>query len=206
MFQRIKKHWRKIVLTLLGLALFFLISPALVRHSEANRIFTVDEVEAQPVALVFGAGISKNGGPSDALYDRLTVAAQLYKAGKVSEILVSGDNSTEEYNEPDVMSQTLQKAFKIPSEAITADYAGRRTYDSCIRAKEVFGVENAILVTQEFHLPRALYTCKALGVDSVGVSASLQPYVLEAYYTKRETLALYKMLMDLYLWSPDYIE
>ena len=186
-----------------------LYSPFLVQTFEATKILTVEELpddtEGTQIALVFGAGIGKNGGPSDALYDRLTVASQLYKAGKVSSILVSGDNSTEDYNEPDVMSETLQNAFAIPADVITEDYAGRRTYDTCIRAQEIFGVTHAILVTQEFHLPRAIYTCNSLGVESMGVSASLQPYVFADFYEVREYAATLAMFVDLYLWSPEYI-
>ena len=184
-------------------------SPFLVQKFEAEKILIVDELpndeDGTAVALVFGAGIGKNGGPSDALYDRLTVASQLYKAGKVSRILVSGDNSTDDYNEPDVMSETLQNAFAIPKSVITEDYAGRRTYDTCIRAKENFGLTSAILVTQEFHLYRAIYTCNSLGIDSVGVSASLQPYVFADYYEVREYAATLAMFLDLYVWSPNYI-
>ncbi len=186
-----------------------LYSPFLVQKFEATKILSVDELpddtEGTQVALVFGAGIGKNGGPSDALYDRLTVASQLYKAGKVSSILVSGDNSTEDYNEPDVMSETLQNAFAIPASIITEDYAGRRTYDTCVRAQEIFGVTHAILVTQEFHLPRAIYTCSSLGLESVGVSASLQAYVFADFYEVREYAATLSMFVDLYLWSPEYI-
>lgn len=182
-----------------------LLAPFFIKGWANSKILTVEESEAREVALVFGAGIGKNGGPSDALYDRLTVASQLYKADKVKHILVSGDNSSEDYNEPEVMSQTLQNAFAIPAEDITEDYAGRRTYDTCARAKEMFGVESAILVTQTFHLPRALYTCESLGIESSGVSATLQPYVFDVYYKKREYLATLQMLVDLYLWTPDYI-
>lgn len=184
-------------------------SPFLVQKFETRKIVTVDElpddVDGTQVALVFGAGIGKNGGPSDALYDRLTIASQLYKAGKVSSILVSGDNPSDEYSEPEVMRETLENVFAIPASVITDDFAGRRTYDTCIRAQEIFGVTNAILVTQEFHLPRAIYTCNSLGVESVGVSASLQPYVFADFYELREYAATLAMFVDLYVWSPTYI-
>jgi SanA protein len=195
---------RKIALAVLIVTLAVAVSPFLVQS--LAKIYTVEDVPANTVAIVFGAGLGKAGGPSDVLYDRLTVASQLYKAGKVQKILVSGDNSYENYNEPEVMAATLIEAFAIPAEDIGQDFAGRRTYDTCIRAKEVFGIEQAILVTQDFHLPRALYTCNSLGIESVGVSASLQPYILEDYYAFREYPATLAMFMDLYLWSPDYIE
>jgi SanA protein len=197
---------KKIAFALMLLGVTFFALPLLVQHFEQSKIYTVDEVPAQTVAIVFGAGIGKNGGPSDVLYDRLTIASQLYKAGKVQKILLSGDNSYENYNEPEVMATTLINAFAIPKEVIGQDFAGRRTYDTCIRAKEVFGVESAILITQDFHLPRALYTCNSLGVNSVGVSASLQPYVFEDYFAFREYPATLASFVDLYLWSPAYIE
>lgn len=199
-----KKVALALIVLLLGATFFAL--PLLVQHFEQAKIYSVDDVPAQTVAIVFGAGIGKNGGPSDVLYDRLTVASQLYKAGKVQKILVSGDNSYEIYNEPEVMATTLINAFAIPREVIAQDFAGRRTYDTCIRAKEVFGVEKVILITQDFHLPRALYTCNSLGVDSVGVSASLQPYVFEDYFALREYPATLASFVDLYLWAPTYIE
>lgn len=202
--------WKKGLLIALLCGVTFASSPFLVQKWAVSKILTVEELPKETsgstVALVFGAGIGKNGSPSDALYDRLTIASQLYKAGKVSHIFVSGDNSTKDYNEPDVMRQTLETAFGIPAEAITEDFAGRRTYDTCIRAKTVFGIDQAILVTQEFHLPRAIYTCNSLGVQSVGVSASLQPYLFEDYYELREYAATLQMMVDLYLWSPDYIQ
>lgn len=196
---------KKIALALVLLGATFFALPLLVQHFEQAKIYTVENAPTETVAIVFGAGIGKNGGPSDVLYDRLTIASQLYKAGKVQKILVSGDNSYENYNEPEVMATTLINAFAIPKEDVIQDFAGRRTYDT-IRAKEVFGIDHAILVTQDFHLPRALYTCNSLGVDSIGVSASLQPYLLEDYYALREYPATLASFVDLYLWTPTYIE
>lgn len=197
-----RKKW-SIAITL-GL-LLFLGSPFVIQTIEQNKIYALDKVPEQEVAIVFGAGLKKDGTPSDALKDRLTVAAELYQAGSIQKILVSGDNRFENYNEPDVMSAYLQTQFGIPAEAIAEDYAGRRTYDTCIRAKTIWNVDAAILITQDFHLPRALYTCESLGIDSVGVSASLQPYLFQKWYHQRETLATLKMLWDLYLWNPFYV-
>ncbi len=188
----------------LGL-LLLLGSPFVIQTAKQNKIYALDEVPEQEVAIVFGAGLKKDGTPSDALKDRLTIAGQLYQAGSVEKVLVSGDNRFENYNEPDVMSAYLQTQFGIPAEAIAEDYAGRRTYDTCIRAKTIWGVDAAILITQDFHLPRALYTCESIGIDSVGVSASLQPYVFEKWYHQREYLATLKMLWDLYVWKPFYV-
>lgn len=169
-----------------------------------TRIATVDEVEPR-VVVIFGAGLRANGQPSDALSDRLQVGAELFGAGKATQILVSGDNRFEDYNEPQVMHDVLVRDYNIPEERISIDFAGRRTYDTCIRAKTLWNVDQAILVTQQFHLPRAIWTCERLDIESMGVSASLQTYQREEYFTFRELLAMYKAFIDIYLVKPDYV-
>jgi vancomycin permeability regulator SanA len=139
-------------------------------------------------ALVFGAGLNRAGGPSAILYDRVATAADLYKAGKVSKLLMSGDNSTENYNEVEAMRQTAL-GLGVPDDDIVLDYAGFNSWDSCYRARDIFGLDSATLVTQRFHLPRALYTCKYLRVDAVGVAADRQNY-RTGYNELREYLAL----------------
>ncbi|OQY16842.1 MAG: hypothetical protein B6I35_15340 [Anaerolineaceae bacterium 4572_32.2] len=133
------------------------------------------ETPARPVAIVFGALVWSDGRPSDMLADRVRAAAQLYHAGKVRKLLLSGDNRFVDYNEPQAMKE-VALALGVPEEDLVLDYAGRRTYDTCYRARHIFGVEQAVLVTQEFHLDRALFTCGNLGIETVGFSADLQPY------------------------------
>ncbi|MFA5792343.1 MAG: ElyC/SanA/YdcF family protein [Candidatus Gracilibacteria bacterium] len=203
--MKLKITKRVIFLILSVVFINFLLSPITISRVENKNIHTIENVPTKDVAIVFGAGIKTDGTPSDALNDRLKVATALYQAGKVQKILVSGDNSYLIYNEPEVMSLTLQNTFGIPKDVISEDYAGRRTYDTCVRAHEVWGISSAILVTQDFHLSRALYTCNSFGIDSVGVSASLQPYVFADYYELREYLATLKMIIDIYIWSPGYI-
>ncbi len=166
----------------------------------------VEDVAVQPVAIVFGAGIKRDNTPSDMLEDRLTVASRLYHLGKVKTILVSGDNRFENYSEPDVMRDVLVRDFKIPVEDIQIDYAGRRTYDTCIRAKKFWGVDHAVLITQDFHLPRAIWTCEKLGIESVGVSASLRPYMFAGKSQLRELPADLNAFIDIYLWHPSYLK
>jgi vancomycin permeability regulator SanA len=127
------------------------------------------------VALVFGAGVTPGGRPSAVLYDRVATAAGLYRAGKVEKLLMSGDNHVSDYNEVEVMRQTAL-GLGIPDTDIVLDYAGFRTYDSCYRARDVFGLRAATLVTNAYHLPRALYICRELGLDVVGAAADRQPY------------------------------
>jgi vancomycin permeability regulator SanA len=134
-----------------------------------------DNVPPHHVALVFGAGLNAAGGPSAMLYDRVATAADLYKGNKVDKLLMTGDNSEVNYNEVEVMRQTAID-LDVPDEDIVLDYAGFNSWDSCYRAREVFGLKDAILVTQRFHLPRALYACNYLKVRSVGVAADRQDY------------------------------
>ncbi|SDN27821.1 protein SanA, affects membrane permeability for vancomycin [Actinomyces ruminicola] len=121
-----------------------------------------------PVAIVLGASVYSSGEPSPWLRYRLDVAAELYESGRVDAILVSGDNGQTSYNEPIAMYEYLVSAG-IPSEAIAVDYAGFDTYATCVRAQEVFGISEAILVSQDFHEPRAVAVCRAVGVEASGV-------------------------------------
>ncbi len=150
--------------------------PRLITEIGANgKIFTVDSVKNARVAIVFGAGLQRDGTPSPVLKDRVEAAAQLYFAGKVEKLLMSGDNRFVDYNEPGAM-RTYAITLGVPQEDIVLDYAGRRTYDTCYRAYHIFGVKDAILVTQRYHLPRALFTCKGIGLTSTGVPANLRYY------------------------------
>lgn len=140
-----------------------------------GRIASVDSASQRPVAIVFGAGLLRDGSPTPVLRDRVETAAELFFAGKVQKLLMSGDNRFVEYNEPAAM-RAYALELGVPDDAIVLDYAGRRTYDTCYRAKEIFGVDQALLVTQRFHLPRALVICNGLGVEGEGVSADRRAY------------------------------
>jgi vancomycin permeability regulator SanA len=143
-------------------------------------------VEDPPrIAIVFGALVWDNGEPSPVLYDRVLTAVELYRAGRVKKILMSGDNPTHKYDEPTVMKDTAVK-LGVPEGDIVMDFAGRRTYDTCYRAKEIFDVKKAILVTQEFHQARALYLCSNMGIDSVGITANRREYEDERRWELRE--------------------
>ena len=182
---------------LLGLGLVTALGPwAVVRVESTGRQLTVDEVEPQDVALVLGAQVYPSGTPSPYLRGRLDIGAELYRAGKVKVILVSGDNGDKYYNEPDAMRDYLIDAG-IPAADVVADYAGFDTYDSCVRAREIFGVDKLVVVTQSYHLPRAITTCRLVGVDAVGVGDdSPTKDATWAYGSRREILANYKMVWD----------
>lgn len=126
------------------------------------------EVPPAPVALVLGAQVYPSGTPSPFLAARLDLARRLLDAGVVEVLLVSGDGSAREYNEPDTMRAYLVDAG-VPPDKVVADHAGFDTYDSCARAHRIFGVDRLVVVTQAYHLPRAVATCRALGLDATGV-------------------------------------
>lgn len=163
------------VYLLLGLALLVLLARTITGVAAWNKIYAEKSVPARRVAIVFGAGLWRDGSPTPILKDRVETAARLYFAGKVEKILMTGDNSHVEYNEPEAMRQYALE-LGVPAADIVLDYAGRRTYDSCYRAKDIFQTGPAILITQKFHLPRALFLCNALGLDGVGVVANNRVY------------------------------
>ena len=171
--------------------------------STRNRMYTVENVPARRVAIVFGAGLWRDGSPTPVLRDRVATAAQLYFAGKVEKLLMSGDNSYIEYNEPGAM-RGYALELGVPEEAIVLDYAGRRTYDTCYRARAIFGVREAILVTQTFHLARALYVCDALGLPSFGVAADLRTYRNRSllFWNLREVPATLVALWEVHVSRP----
>ncbi len=191
-----------IVLIFLGVLLLILCRLATGVYAR-SKTYSVADVPTRRVVIVFGAGLWRNGTATPVLHDRVQTAANLYFAGKVEKLLMSGDNRFVEYNEPAVMRE-VALSLGVPSEAIVLDYAGRRTYDTCYRAKAIFGVSEAILVTQSFHLPRAIYECNALGVASVGVDADLREYRISStlYWNMRELFATAAAVWDVNISHP----
>lgn len=167
------------------------------------RLFDLEGVPQKRVVIVFGAGLYRDGRPTPVLRDRVFTASQLYFSGKAEKLLMSGDNSFVDYNEPAAMHD-YALSLGVPDEAIVLDYAGRRTYDTCYRAQEIFDVSEAILVTQKFHLPRAIYTCNTLGVEAVGVSADRRAYSRGPYlfWNIREVLATLNAIWEVHFTRP----
>ncbi|GGZ28232.1 membrane protein [Streptomyces inusitatus] len=177
------------------------LSPATWMHAVADsRVRPLAEVPAQEVAVVFGAGLWQ-GRPTPYLAHRLDAAAELYSTGKVKAVLVTGDNSREEYDEPDAMRTYLTERG-VPDERIVSDYAGFDTWDSCVRAKKIFGVDRAVLVTQGFHIRRAVALCDSAGIDSygVGVDEPLDSHWIHG--SVREMFAAGKAALDV-VFQPD---
>jgi SanA protein len=158
-------------------------------RTEAARIHRVsDEAPAKPVAIVFGAGYSAQG-LSLVLADRVRTAAELYKSSRVRKLLMTGDNSRLSYNEPEAMRR-YAVSLGVPARDIVLDYAGFRTYDSLYRARDIFGIRSALLVTQSYHLPRARYIADHLGIGVEGVAAEKHLYPEQPGFDRRELVSI----------------
>ena len=180
-----------------------------VRVASSGKIYKLDDVPARPVALVLGAQVFADGTPSPFLEARLAMARDLYRAGKVRAVLVSGDNMEFSYNEPDAMRAWLI-AQGLPEAKVVADYAGFDTSDSCQRANRIFGAKALIVLTQSFHIRRAVALCRDAGIDAVGVGDDTVAVYRQAWKTAlvREQGATVKALVDVVIgqdpthWGP----
>ncbi len=172
-----------------------------VRTSNLNKIADIDATPQTQAIIILGASLKSDGTPSDALKDRLIRGAELYQAGKAPIILITGDGGLNHIDEVTAMRNFLLN-LQIPSQSIIEDREGYRTYESCKRAKQEFSINNAIIVTQKFHLVRSLYLCNALGVNSVGVASDLQTYQKINFFIFRDWLASFKAWIDINLWQP----
>ena len=164
---------------------------------------SLDGLDPRPVVIVPGAGLRPDGGPSVYLERRLTAARDLYRAGTVQRILVSGDASTAYHDEPTAMLEWLV-GQGVPADVVVRDVGGLDTYDTCVRAHDVFGVDRAIVVTQDYHVRRMLFSCQAAGIDTVGVgvaatSATPKDWVV---WHLRELPASWKAFLDASLRRP----
>ena len=205
MFNRAFLTVSLLVALILTLVLITLVLPRLVTFLHARgRTYNIQDAPSKPVAIVFGAGLWYDGSPTPILRDRVASAAALYHAGKVTKILMSGDNSTVDYNEPGAMKDFAIQ-LGVPEDDIVLDYAGRRTYDTCYRAGDIFGLQEVILVTQGFHLPRTIYTCNALGISAVGVDADIRIYRRRSllYWNLRELPATAIALWQVHVSHPE---
>lgn len=194
--------WRHL-LHLVSLAALMVFLPRGITGMYATRrIYQPPEAPSQRVAVIFGAGLRRDGTPTAMLRDRVLTGAELYFSGKVEKLLMSGDNRFVDYNEPESMRQ-FALSVGVPDEAIVLDFAGRRTYDTCYRAKAIFGVEHALLVSQGFHLPRAVFLCNMLGLDAVGVEAIRCYWNGSSFpWDVREQFATVAAFLDLYVSRP----
>jgi len=170
------------------------------KQAEANLYNNIKKVPAKQAALLLGTMKYIAKGKKNYFYIyRIRAAAQLFKSGKIKAIVVSGDNGTKYYDETTAMQKDLIKAG-IPSRYITLDYAGFRTLDSVVRAEAIFDLKDYIIVSQKFHLERALFIAKAKGQKAIGFMAKDIPGTAAAYRMKfREYLARAKAFLDVYI-------
>ncbi|MFG1924955.1 vancomycin high temperature exclusion protein [Cryptosporangium sp. NPDC048952] len=151
--------------------------------SSGHRL-AAEEAPDAPVAIVFGTELDPNGTPKPMLANRLETAAELYRAGKVRALLVSGDGEGNSGDEVTSMTRYLTR-HGVPAAKIVADPHGLDSYDTCVRARDVYGVERALLVTQGFHLPRAVALCRHVGVDADGIRAACDRCSLQRLWRNR---------------------
>ncbi len=177
-------------------ALCVLIINVQVKSNAAGRIVSADndDVMGADAILVLGAGIKKDGSPSDMLADRIKVGVSLYEAGASDVLLMSGDGARKGYDETATMKRVAVEAG-VPESDVVCDTLGLSTYESILRARDEYGAKRIVVVTQEYHLYRALYIADRLGVSAVGVSADLRPYRGQTYRELREILARVKDFM-----------
>ena len=202
------KFLKRLIRSIIWAGLLVTIFPILVwllfKVVYSERIYTVEEAPSgYSVAIVFGAGLHWDGSPTPVLRDRVKAAVGLYEQGKVQKLLFSGDNRFEDYNEPGAMHEYALE-LGIPEDDIVLDFAGRRTYDTCYRANAIFKVNKAILVTQRFHLPRAIFLCDQMGIVSQGVKSDLRAYskYSERYWNLREIFATISAMWDVWFQHP----
>jgi len=193
------------VVILVAISLVVLTTPRII--TETYSIGKIHPITNAPdrysVAIVFGAGLRRDGTPTTILKDRVATAADLYFHGKVQKILMSGDNRFIDYNEPAAM-YAYAVELGVSEADIVLDYAGRRTYDTCYRAKHIFKIDNALLVTQRFHLPRAIFICNQIGTKAEGVIADRRSYRQYAhnFWRLRELMATLTALWDVWIRHP----
>jgi vancomycin permeability regulator SanA len=198
-------QWLIVVLLITALGLLYVHGQV---HGYDDRIIidmnSLDTREwpAPRVAVVFGASVYGNGDLSPILADRVNTAIELYGARKVDRILVSGDARHRSYNEPKAMYEYLISHAVAPKDVIV-DTSGRSTYETCLRAKEVFGLKRAVLVSQGFHLSRALYIANQLGLDAFGMAGNMKTEQEIDYQGMREWAAELKAYLNLHFITPD---
>jgi SanA protein len=204
--QLLKAFWKILYLSCMTGLVLVLLPRVVTGVSAWNRVFKAESAPTTQVAIIFGAGLRRDGSPTAVLRDRVQTGVDLYFDGKVEKLLMSGDNSTPFYNEPEAMRQ-YALSLGVPIDDIVLDYAGSRTYDTCYRANAIFGLDNALLVTQSFHLPRALFLCNSLGVEASGVEANNLNYRRSSLviWNIREQMATLAAFIDLYVDNPTLV-
>lgn len=169
------------------------------KDSDSHISYNIADIPSTKTALLLGTGKNlSNGQPNAYFYNRIQATADLYKSGKIQYIIVSGDNSQKNYNEPEDMQIALMQ-YGIPKDKIFLDFAGFRTLDSVVRAKEIFGQTKLIIVSQKFHNERAVFLAKQNGIEAFGYNATDVNKYAGLKTNLREYLARAKAYLDLIL-------
>ena len=186
----------------LGVAALTLLAPRVYTALKYRaQIYALNDAPTEHVAIVFGAGLRRGGRPTPVLYDRVATAAELYRLGKAGKLLMTGDGVN---NAETVSMRITALEIGVPEKDIVLDPEGLDTYASCYRAKALFGIERALLVTQNFHLPRALFICDGLGLAASGISADRRQYLRRstAWWNFREIFATANAWWELTMVKP----
>ncbi|WP_330390442.1 SanA/YdcF family protein [Paramaledivibacter caminithermalis] len=190
---------------ILGCSLIAIINYHVVKYAD-QYIVSIEDCPKSEAALVLGALVHSNGRVSDILADRLDIGIELYKKGKVAKLLLSGDHGQKDYDEVNAM-----KAYAVSNQVIIGDifmdHAGFNTYESIYRAKNVFAAKQIIIVTQKYHLSRAIYIARKFGLEAYGVASDKHYYPKKDIYEARERLARCKdyVLVNFIKPKPTYL-
>jgi SanA protein len=201
------RRWPRLSKAALGIAALFVLVVAVANayvllSASGESTDRVADVPRAEVAIVPGALVEPDGSMSAMLAARVEQASRLWHAGKVEKILVSGDHGSWKYDEPDTMRKALVRDGVAPRD-VFEDHAGFDTWQTMVRARSIFGVRQAVVVTQGFHMPRALYLADAAGINATGLTADLQDWGLQgAKSDVREVLSRVKAVGDVVLDTP----
>jgi SanA protein len=194
-----KKYLLVTFLVIISLAVFTFYCNQIIDKNGIKYCYSsLSEIPTNKVALLLGANKTIQGYPNLYFTYRIQATLQLYLAGKVQYIIVSGDNHTHEYNEPEDMKQALL-AGGVPESAIIMDFAGFRTLDSVVRCKEIFGQDKVTIISQPFHNYRAIYIAQHFGIEAIGFNAKDVPQQMGIKTKLREVFARVKVFLDLYI-------
>ncbi|TRO65243.1 SanA/YdcF family protein [Christiangramia sabulilitoris] len=197
--RRLKKF---ILFSVIGLVLIIFVIlgiEAIFKRNTQDLIYRdISELPNSKTVIILGASVHADGKLSPILQDRVDTAIKLFREGKVEDFLVTGDHRSDDYNEVAAMVSYLE-AKGINKDLITSDHAGLDTYDSMYRAGKLFEIDDAVVVTQEFHLPRALFIARNLGYNYTGFPADQRAYQTEYRLKQREKLANLKALWEVLL-------
>ena len=201
-YKFLTKRYKQVILTtgfmIISAILFVYLSDIIVESKSKGKVYSdVTDIPYNKTGLLLGTSRLIKGGYFNQYYiNRIEAALELYKAGKIKYIIVSGDNSRKDYDEPTDMKQDLINGG-IPAKRIYLDYAGFRTLDSVVRCKEIFGQDSITVISQSFHNKRAIYIADTKGINAIGYNADEVISVRDKIIKFREKLARTKMVLDL---------